>query len=49
LNSFVKLLCSFGMMPSRWMLSFKFISSGKVRQSQWSFHPNRLLNFLGPI
>ncbi len=32
LNSFVNVRCSFGMMPSFWRLSSKFISSGKVSQ-----------------
>src|SRR5512142_2952340 len=36
LNSFVKVLWSFGMMPSCWMLSFNFTSSKKVRQAQTS-------------
>src|SRR5215831_5212250 len=32
LNSFVNVRCPFGMMPSLWRLSSKFISSGKVSQ-----------------
>jgi hypothetical protein len=34
LNSFVKVRCSFGIMPSLWRLSSKFISSGEVSQCQ---------------
>lgn len=34
LNSFVKLRCSFGMTPSLWRLSSKFIPSEKVCQDQ---------------
>src|SRR6266487_1161063 len=45
LNSFVKARCSFGMMPSRWMLSFKFTPSEKVRQAQNAFIAERLCSW----
>src|SRR5690242_18161463 len=36
LNSLVKIRCSFGMLPSLWRLSSKFISSAKAGQDQVS-------------